>query len=183
MSGRSRAEGGAITAIVVMGVAGSGKSTIGTLLAERLGWTFRDADDFHPPANVAKMSAGTPLTDEDRWPWLAAIGAWLDEGPATGARRIVTCSALKRIYRDRLIAGREGVRLVYLDGSMALIAERMRARRDHFMPPALLESQFAALEPPGEDEAAVKVGVDAAPGHVVDAVLQKLLLISVAEPS
>lgn len=183
MNRRSRATGAEITAIVVMGVAGSGKSTVGALLAERLGWPFRDADEFHPPENVAKMSAGAPLTDEDRWPWLAAIGAWIDGRRAAGGHCVVTCSALKRVYRDRLIGGRAGVRLVYLDGSQALIEARMKARRNHFMPPALLASQFAALEPPEADEYPLRLPIDGTPERMVDELLTRILLFSVAKSS
>jgi carbohydrate kinase (thermoresistant glucokinase family) len=157
-----------------MGVSGCGKTTTGQTLAARHGWTFRDADSFHPPANIAKMSAGTPLTDEDRWPWLAAISAWIDERLAAGESAVVTCSALRRIYRDRLVGGRPQVRLVHLVGSRDLIAGRMEARRDHFMPPGLLDSQFATLEPPGPDEKPIVVSVDQAPEAVVDAICARL---------
>lgn len=177
---RSDATGDAVSAIVVMGVAGCGKSTVGALLAGRLGWPFRDADDFHPPANVAKMSSGTPLTDEDRWPWLEAIGAWIDERRAAGGRCVVTCSALKRVYRDKLLGGREGVRLVHLAGSQELIAQRMAARREHFMPTALLASQFAALEPPQPDEKALTLAIGAAPDLIVQDILNQFLPASVA---
>lgn len=183
MTQRSQATGPDVTALVVMGVAGSGKSTVGALLAERLGWPFRDADEFHPPANVAKMSAGTPLTDEDRWPWLAAIGEWIDARRAAGGHCVVTCSALKRVYRDRLIGGREGVRLVYLEGSQDLIAARMKARLDHFMPPALLASQFAALEPPTEDEFPIRLAIEGTPEDMVEALLAQILPFSVAKSS
>ena len=133
-------------ALIVMGVSGSGKSTIGKALAERLGWTYEDGDDFHPPSNVAKMSAGQPLTDDDRWPWLRAIAAEIDRVAADGGHAVIACSALKRAYRDILVHGRDDVRIVYLDGSRELIAERMAARKNHFMPPGLLDSQFATLE-------------------------------------
>ncbi|MEV1011015.1 gluconokinase [Streptomyces sp. NPDC049881] len=146
-----------------MGVSGSGKSTVGELLADRLGVPYADADDFHSPANIAKMSAGTPLTDEDRWPWLDAIGAWA-AGRAADGGAVVTCSALKRAYRDRLRAAAPGLFFVHLDGSRELIAGRMAAREGHFMPGALLDSQLAALEPLQEDErgARVDIGADAA---------------------
>ncbi|HZB38633.1 MAG TPA: gluconokinase [Beijerinckiaceae bacterium] len=160
--------------LVLMGVSGCGKSTTGALLAGRLGWPFRDADSFHPPANIEKMSRGTPLTDEDRAPWLAAIAAWIDERLAAGAQGIVSCSALKRAYRDAIVAGRAGVRLVYLKGEKALIAKRMAARLDHFMPPALLDSQFAALEEPGADESPLVAPVAAQPGEVVEFILKEL---------
>jgi carbohydrate kinase (thermoresistant glucokinase family) len=149
--------------LVVMGVAGCGKTTIARLLAERLGWRFQEGDALHPPANVAKMSAGTPLSDADRWPWLHAIAAVIDTWRAEGASGIVTCSALKRAYRDILIGNRPDVRLVHLAGDKPLIAARMAARKGHFMPTALLDSQFATLEPPGAEEnpIVVDIGPDA----------------------
>ena len=161
-------------AILLMGVAGSGKSTIGAALSDQLGWPFRDADSFHPAANVAKMSAGVPLTDEDRWPWLAAIGTWLDERRATRQPGIVSCSALKRIYRARLLSGRPDVRLVFLKGDEALIGARMRNRTNHFMPPSLLTSQFATLEEPQPEERAMVVSVAATPPEIVAAIVAGL---------
>jgi carbohydrate kinase (thermoresistant glucokinase family) len=145
--------------LVVMGVAGCGKTTIARLLAERLGWRFQEGDALHPPANVAKMSAGTPLSDADRWPWLHAIAAVIDTWRAEGASGIVTCSALKRAYRDILIGNRPDVRLVHLAGDKPLIAARMAARKGHFMPTALLDSQFATLEPPGAEENPIFVDI------------------------
>ncbi len=124
-----------------------------------LGWTFRDADSFHPAANIEKMSRGVPLTDDDRWPWLDAIGAWIDAQHRDGRPGIVSCSALKRVYRQRLLAGRPQVRLVYLSGNKDLIGTRMRRRKNHFMPPALLDSQFSTLEVPGPEEGALVVDV------------------------
>lgn len=175
------ARGADVSALLVMGVAGSGKSTIAALMAGRLGWTFRDADDFHPPENVAKMSAGVPLTDADREPWLAAIAAWIDEKRATGRKGVVTCSALKRAYRDVLIGGRDDVRLVFLQGDRALVGARMAARRDHFMPTALLDSQFATLEAPTPDEQPVVVHVGGAPEEIVAAILSALDLAPVTK--
>lgn len=163
-----------VSCLVVMGVSGVGKSTVGGLLAERYGWPFRDADTFHPPANIAKMTAGTALTDADRKPWLEAIAAWLDERRAAGGHGIVTCSALKRAYRDILLAGRPDVRLVYLAGTRDVIAPRMAARKDHFMPPALLDSQLATLEPPTADERPVKVDVSGTPREIADAISSAL---------
>ncbi|HEU5059100.1 MAG TPA: gluconokinase [Kofleriaceae bacterium] len=160
--------------VVVMGVAGSGKTTVGALLAERLGLPFADADSFHPPANLAKMAAGQPLTDEDRAPWLAAIGAWLDERAAAGTGGVATCSALKRAYRDRLRAGRPRVQLVYLSGSRELLAARLAGRTGHFFPPSLLASQLADLEEPQPDEGAIAVAIDPPPGVVVDAIVAAL---------
>ena len=136
-------------ALVVMGVSGSGKSTIADKLAARLGWTYEDGDRFHPASNVAKMSAGHPLTDEDRWPWLQAIAAEIDRVCQAGEHAVFACSALKRAYRDILVHGRDDVRIVYLEGSEELIATRLAKRKGHFMPPGLLESQFETLEPPG----------------------------------
>lgn len=131
-----------------MGVAGSGKTTVGELLAHELGWRFNDADAFHPPANVAKMSAGTPLTDEDRAPWLAAIRRHLEDCLARNEGAVVTCSALKERYRQVLIGGTNGIALVYLQGTREQLWARISARQNHFMKPAMLESQLAALEEP-----------------------------------
>lgn len=162
--------------IVLMGVSGCGKSTTGAALARRLGWPFRDADSFHPPANIAKMTRGIPLTDEDRSPWLAAIAEWIDTRCAAGEHGIVSCSALKRAYRSRIVGAREGVRLVYLKGDMSLIRQRLQARKQHFMPTSLLESQFAALEEPGADEHPVVVCIALSPKRVVDSIIECLRL-------
>jgi gluconokinase len=156
-----------------MGVSGVGKSTVGALLAERLGVPFADADEFHPPANIAKMSAGVPLTDADRWPWLDAIGAWMDQHATTGG--VVTCSALRRVYRDRLLAGRPKVRLLYLHGPAELVMARQAAREGHFMPASLMVSQYATLEPPGPEEGAVALDVEAPPEAIVTAAMGALL--------
>jgi carbohydrate kinase (thermoresistant glucokinase family) len=145
---------------VVMGVAGVGKTTAGERLAERLNWEFAEGDRFHPPENVAKMQSGHPLTDADRAPWLAAIAEAIDRCRARGACGVIACSALKQAYRRRIIGDRPGVRLVYLQGSRELIAERLAARRGHFMPASLLDSQLAALEPPGPDENPITVAID-----------------------
>ncbi|SDB30910.1 gluconokinase [Belnapia rosea] len=158
--------------VLVMGVSGAGKSTVGSLLASRLGVPFADADNFHPPANIAKMSRGEPLTDEDRWPWLDAIGAWLDaHAPAGG---VATCSALKQVYRDRLLAGRPAVRLLHLSGNPALIGARQAARPDHFMPPSLMASQFATLEPPAPGDRTIVLSVEPLPEDIVEAALAAL---------
>lgn len=152
--------------IVVMGVSGSGKTSVGEGLAKRLGLRFRDADEFHPPANIAKMSAGIPLTDADREPWLDAIGKALAQ---SDGRLIVACSALRRSYRDRLLkTARRPVVFLWLDGSQETIAARMAERRHHFMPPSLLGSQFATLEPPDPDEPAVRVSIEPPLEQVVD---------------
>jgi gluconokinase len=167
--------GARMAAVVVMGVSGAGKSTIGRLIAARLRCEFRDADSFHPPANIAKMSSGQPLTDEDRWPWLAAIAAWIAERRAQGETGVVTCSALKRVYRDVVTEKQSAdVRLVYLAGDFDLIAARLRARKGHFMPPELLKSQFATLEEPAADEHAITVSIDATPEEIAGRVVEKL---------
>ncbi len=153
---------------VVMGVAGAGKTTVGERLAERLGWAFLEGDRLHPPENVAKMASGHPLTDADRGPWLAAIARAIDGWLARGAHGVVTCSALKRDYRRRIIGERRGVRLVFLNGSRELIATRMTARRGHFMPPSLVDSQFATLEPPGPDENPITVAIDQPVERIVE---------------
>jgi gluconokinase len=146
--------------VVIMGVSGAGKTTVGERLAERLGWEFIEGDRLHPPENVAKMRSGQPLTDIDRAPWLAAVAAAIDTLQARGGHGVVTCSALKRAYRDRIIGERAGVRLVFLTGSPELIASRVAVRRGHFMPPGLLASQLATLEPPDPGENPVVVSVD-----------------------
>ncbi|GAA3860234.1 gluconokinase [Streptomyces lacrimifluminis] len=150
--------------VVVMGVSGTGKTTIGPLLAARLGVPYAEADNFHPPANIQKMSAGTPLTDDDRRPWLDAIGAWAHGRAGLGG--VVSCSALKRSYRDRLRAAAPDVVFVHLAGDRALIEERMAHRQGHFMPTALLDSQFATLQPLGADEAGVAVSVSGTPEEI-----------------
>ena len=160
--------------LVVMGVSGSGKTTIAALLAGRLGWEFEDADDFHPPANVEKMHGGTPLTDEDRAPWLAAMAAWIDATRVTGRHGVLACSALKRAYRQVLVGGRPDVRLVYLQGSREVIGDRQAARTGHFMPAALLDSQFATLEEPGPEERPIVASVEPRPQEVVQAVIAQL---------
>jgi gluconokinase len=158
-----------MTIAIVMGVSGSGKTTIAEGLARAQGWILLEGDAFHPPANVAKMHAGTPLTDEDRWPWLRAIAARSDELREAGQSAVVACSALKRAYRDILIGDRPDTVLVYLRGSQQLIADRLRARKGHFMPPALLDSQFATLEEPGPDEHPIVVDI----GGPADTVIQE----------
>lgn len=157
--------------LLVMGVAGAGKSTLGLALAERLGWTFQEGDDLHPAANREKMAAGRPLTDDDRSPWLAAIGAWMDSRIAAGAPGVISCSALKLAYRDRLRAGRPDVRVIFLDGEAGLIGQRLKARTGHFMPAALLDSQFAALERPTAGEGVARIEVNQPLADQVEAVL------------
>ena len=161
-------------ALVVMGVSGSGKSTIGEKLAQRLGWRFEDADRFHPASNVTKMSAGQPLTDEDRWPWLRAIANEIDRVCEAGEHAVIACSALKRAYRDILVHGRHDVRIIYLQGTRDLIASRLALRKGHFMPPGLLASQFGALEPPDASENPVTVSIDAPIETIVDDIIRQL---------
>ena len=156
---------------VVMGVSGSGKTTVAALLAGQLGWEFEDADDFHPPENVAKMHGGTALTDEDRWPWLHSIAAWID-ATRDGGHGVLACSALKRAYRDILIGDRADVRLVYLRGSRDLIARRQAARTGHYMPASLVDSQFDTLQEPGPDEAPLVVSVEPKPLRIVQDILE-----------
>jgi carbohydrate kinase (thermoresistant glucokinase family) len=163
-----------MTIAVLMGVSGSGKTTVARGVARRLGWQLLEGDSFHPPENVAKMHAGTPLTDEDRWPWLHAIAQQIDALRARGEPAVVACSALKRSYRDILIGSRKDVVLVYLQGSKQLIAGRLAARKGHFMPPALLDSQFATLEEPGDDEHPVVVSIAPPPDAIIDAVVRQL---------
>jgi carbohydrate kinase (thermoresistant glucokinase family) len=160
--------------IVLMGVSGCGKSTTGAALSQRLGWPFRDADSFHPQANVDKMSRGVPLTDEDRRPWLEAIAQWIDERCEAGERGIVSCSALKQAYRRRIVGARRDVRLVFLKGDMPLIGQRLRGRKHHFMPASLLESQFATLEEPHADERALIVSIAMSPRRVVGTIVERL---------
>jgi len=162
--------------LIVMGVSGSGKTTVGEQLAARIGWRYEDADSFHPPGNIAKMSAGQPLTDEDRWPWLRAIAAEINRVAAAGERIVIGCSALRRVYRDVLVHGRDDVRIIYLDGTQEVIANRLGKRRGHFMPPGLLASQFKTLEPPMPDEHPISVPIDAPVETIVDDILSQLKL-------
>jgi gluconokinase len=158
--------------LLITGVSGSGKTTIGSLLAGRLGWDYAEADSFHPAANIEKMSAGHPLTDEDRWPWLDNIGRWIDQTSAKGRPAVVTSSALKRVYRDRLLSGRPQVRLIYLDVDRDTVARRLTARNGHFFPPELLDSQFRDLEPPADDEHPVRVSVQGEPLAIAEKLIR-----------
>jgi gluconokinase len=160
--------------VLVAGVSGSGKTTVGTLLAARLGWPFADGDSFHPAANVAKMRAGHPLTDADRLPWLAAIGAWMDERIAAGQSAVLACSALKSTYRAALLDGRPAARMVFLQLSRDQVAERLRARHGHFFPAKLLDSQFAALEKPQDLKRMVVVPAAGEPASVVAETMARL---------
>jgi carbohydrate kinase (thermoresistant glucokinase family) len=165
---------GAPTVAVVMGVSGSGKTTVAVLLAAALGWEFQEGDALHPPANVEKMSRGVPLTDEDRWPWLELIARRIDGWLAAGRSGVVTCSALKHAYRRLIVGDRPRVRLVYLQGDRALIHQRMAARHEHFMPLALLDSQLATLEEPGPEERPITVPIGGTPSEIVAQVVRRL---------
>jgi gluconokinase len=158
--------------VLLMGVSGSGKTTVGALLAGRLNWPFADADSFHSPANVAKMAAGHALSDDDRDPWLLAIRAWIDEQVTKGEPGVVTCSALKREYRD--VLRRPQVSIVYLHGSREQIEQRLVARQGHFFKPGLLDSQFAALEHPSEEEGVISVSIGGTPAEIVEAIIARL---------
>jgi gluconokinase len=160
--------------LVIMGVAGSGKSTVAGLLAGRLGWDLAEGDDMHPPANVAKMAAGHALDDEDRWPWLDRIAAWIGERTLSGRPGVITCSALKKTYRD-ILRG-DGVVFVYLAGGHDQIAARLAARHGHFMPPAMLDSQIETLEPPTADEAAIRFDVSGSPYEESEQIISRLHL-------
>ncbi len=160
--------------LIIMGVSGSGKSTIGALLAARLGWEFEDADWLHPAANVEKMHSGIPLTDEDRRPWLEAVAGWIDHCRDSHGHGVVACSALKRRYRDILIGDRPDVGLVYLKGDEELIARRIATRHEHFMPSSLLHSQFEALEEPGPDENPIVISIEPRPSQIVEQIISVL---------
>jgi carbohydrate kinase (thermoresistant glucokinase family) len=160
--------------LVVMGVSGSGKTTVAKRLAGALGVSFLEGDEMHPRSNVEKMKSGTPLTDADRLPWLQAIARHIDDWRARGEGGVVTCSALKRAYRNILIGDRPDVRLVYLRGSHELIHQRMAARHEHFMPLGLLDSQFATLEEPGADERPIVVEIAGNPAEIVAAIIRQL---------
>ncbi|HWK43419.1 MAG TPA: gluconokinase [Stellaceae bacterium] len=160
--------------LVVMGVSAVGKTTVARGLAERLGWAFEEGDDLHPPENVAKMKSGQPLDDDDRRPWLLRIGVWIDACLAAGRSGVVTCSALRRRYRDLLAKDRPAVRFVFLHGDHALLAGRIAHRHGHFMPTGLLDSQFATLEPPGPDENPISIEVGPPAGDLVQQVIDRL---------
>ena len=160
--------------LVLMGVSGSGKTTVAKIIADRLDWAFEEGDALHPPANVAKMAAGHPLDDDDRAPWLAKVADWVDARLDAGESGVITCSALKRKYRALIDRRGERVEFVYLHGSRELIASRLAARQGHFMPSSLLASQFEALEEPTADEPVIRVEIGAAPAAIADAVLDAL---------
>lgn len=160
--------------VLVAGVSGSGKTTVGTLLAARLGWPFADGDSFHPAGNVARMRAGLPLTDADRRPWLAAIGAWMDERIAAGQSAVLACSALKSSYRAALLDGRPAARMAFLQVSQDQDTDRLKARHGHFFPAKLLDSQFAALEMPEDSKRIVVVPAHSEPAAVVADIMTRL---------
>jgi gluconokinase len=164
--------------LVLMGVSGSGKSTVARELQRVLGWPFQEGDDLHPPANVEKMRSGQPLDDTDRRPWLEAVARWIDERLAAHEPGIITCSNLKRAYRQITIGDRQGVRLVYLKGDEALIHDRVVQRQHRYMPPVLLRSQFETLEEPGEDEHPITVAVRGSLAETASAVLHQLVCSS-----
>jgi gluconokinase len=164
--------------IVLMGVSGCGKTSVGLLLAERLGCGFDDADSFHPPANVAKMRAGTALTDEDRWPWLHALRAAIETWNATGRDHVLACSALKQAYRD-VLSPRGDVTFVYLKGTADVIRSRLNARSGHYFDPSLLASQLAALEEPAD---AVVVDIGQSPAAIAETIAARLLADGPAAP-
>jgi len=157
-----------------MGVSGSGKSSVASLLATRLGWRFAEADTFHSPGNVEKMRGGTPLTDEDRWPWLDSIAAWIDECRRQGKNCVVACSALRRAYRARLSRGHDDVRFVYLRGDYDVIASRLSGRSGHYMPVSLLASQFRTLEEPKSDENALVLSIEEPVDRLVEEIVANL---------
>ena len=161
----SRVDAGMSSPVVVMGVSGSGKSTVGAALAQRLRVPFADADDFHPPANITKMTAGHALDDDDRYPWLESIGGWLAGHPEGG---VMSCSALKRKYRDQLRRHCADVRFLHLSGTEDVIARRQASRPGHFMPAALLTSQFETLEPLDADEYGISIDVDQSIDSIID---------------
>jgi gluconokinase len=162
------------TTLVVMGVSGSGKTTVAVGVARRLGWVFAEGDDFHPTANVAKMHAGVSLTDDDRWPWLRLLANWIGEREGTGENAVLTCSALKRAYRDVLSVGHPSVCFVHVTASAETIRRRLEHRRGHYMPASLLDSQLAALEPLQPDEPGFTLSGDGEPDEVVAAVIARL---------
>jgi gluconokinase len=171
---------GAPDVIVVMGVSGSGKTTVAKGIASAMGWEFAEGDDMHPKASVAKMASGLPLTDEDRWPWLRLMGDWISAKQSRGESAVVTCSALRRAYRDLLREGRPAVRFCHISAGTGVIEERMERRQGHYMPASLLPSQLATLEPLEEDEPGVVVSNEGSPAEVLDRAMRALGLPAVS---
>ncbi|MDN5895034.1 MAG: gluconokinase [Nocardioides sp.] len=163
-----------MTVLVVMGVSGSGKSTVADLLSTRLGWPFMEGDSLHPDSNIAKMESGQPLTDQDRWPWLEKVAAWIEARHAAEEDGIITCSALKRSYRDVLNRRGEGVVFVHLTGERQTLEDRMHKRAGHFMPPEMLTSQLETLEEPRPDEPSIRVPIELSPTAIVDETMKQL---------
>jgi len=162
------------TILIITGVSGSGKTTIATTLAEQLGWPFKEGDELHLPSNITKMHSGHPLDDRDRWPWLEKVADWIDGRRQAGTAGVITCSALKRSYRDFLASGRPEVRVVYLHGEKATITARLAERKGHFMPRSLLDSQFAVLEEPDPDEESIRLETDQLVGDIVAEIVREL---------
>jgi len=160
--------------LVVMGVSGSGKTTVARILAGRLGWTFQEGDDLHPQANIEKMEAGHPLTDDDRRVWIEKVTEWVESHLEAGENGVITCSALKRSYRDVINRRGSGVVFVFLAGSKAAIAPRLAARQGHFMPSSLLDSQLADLEEPGPDEPHIRIDVGPPADVIADSIIREL---------
>ena len=167
--------------LLITGVSGSGKTTIGSLLAGRLGWEYAEADSFHPAANIAKMSAGHPLTDDDRWPWLDNIGHWIDETTAKGRPGVVTSSALKRVYRERIRSQAPSALFLHLDGTVEVLTRRIEGRSGHFMPAALLESQIETLEPLAQEEGGYVLNIDQPVADMVDDAVTRLRALVAAQ--
>jgi gluconokinase/shikimate kinase len=165
--------------LVLMGVSGCGKTTVAAILSGRLDWPFEEGDDLHPLSNIEKMRSGHPLTDEDRAPWLDTIAIWVEECLDAGENGLITCSALKRSYRDIINRRGHGVKFVYLAGSKELIAERLATRHGHYMPAALLDSQFATLQEPTPDEPAVRIDIGPSAASLADTIIQKLGLTTI----
>jgi len=160
--------------VMLAGVSGSGKSVVGTVLAARLGWAYEDTDALHSPADIAKMRSGVPLTDADRWPWLATVADWMDQRITAGESAVIACSVLKRSYRDYLYRGRPALRIVILKADPDTLAARLASRHGHFFPPELLRSQLATLEMPGDDEPTLVVATVQSPAETADEILRRL---------
>ncbi len=169
------AEGAPQPVLVIMGVSGCGKSTVAGVLAGRLSWPLEEGDDLHPMRNLVKMASGVPLTDDDRWPWLDRVGEWVHRRTAAGEPGVITCSALRRAYRDRILGDDpHHIVFVYLSGTRDAVGKRLTARIDHFMPSSLLESQLSTLEPPEPDESSIIVDAGRRPAEIADEIVRRL---------